>query len=71
MGFYKVKINFITDEIKKNGEPKTITECWIIEADSTEEANLKVIKILNDEGTTTDIEVTDVAKQKIDKVMLR
>lgn len=71
MGYYKVTISFSTDEIKKNGDPKVIVENWIIEADSTEEANTKVYNKLKDEGTVSDVEVTGVVKQKIDSVILR
>lgn len=71
MSFYKVTIDFITDEVKKNGDPKVIVENWLIEDETTEGAIEKVYAKLKEEGTTTDIEVTGVKKEKIQAVITK
>ena len=71
MAFYKVTIDFITEEVKKNGEPKVITENWIVEDETTEGAITKVYDKLKEEGTVSDVEVTGCSKVKIHSVITR
>ncbi len=70
MSYYRVKIAFISDELQKNGKPKATNEYWLLQAESTEEANIKVHKHIAETGTVLETEILEVSKQKIEKVIL-
>ena len=67
MGYYLVKVNFETGEVKQNGDAVTRKIEFLVAGESVIEVETKVAQYLD--GTVGAFETTQISKTKIEAVI--
>jgi len=67
MSYFQVNV-FITD-INDKGKQSKVTEQYLVDAVSVTDAEVKVTKLFEDEGMSTDFQVKSVKETKILQVI--
>ena len=67
MTYYVAKVQFESEEVKKNGDPIIVKSEFLVSAESVLEVENKVAKYL--EGTTGFFETIQISKSKVESVI--